>query len=208
MNIPVIYEDEWLLIVDKPAGLLSIPAPKKELRNLTGVLNEDLEKKGLGYRLHPCHRLDRDTSGIIIYAKGKSAQKKMMREFKEKRVRKTYIAFLQGEIPENYGEIRRRIEGQSAVTKYRVVQRRKDFSVIEALPLTGRTNQLRMHFKGIGHPLVGERRFAFRRDFPLRAKRLCLHAKEMEFIHPVTGKTLKLTADLPDDLKEFLNKHP
>ena len=71
MNIPVVYEDDWLLIVDKPAGMLTIPSPRKEARTLTAVLNEDLKTKGLPYRLHPCHRLDKETSGLIIYAKGK-----------------------------------------------------------------------------------------------------------------------------------------
>lgn len=205
MNIPVIYEDEWLLAVNKPSGLLTIPTPKKESRTLTSILNDDLRQKGLAYRLHPCHRLDRETSGVIIYAKGKSTQKKMMREFKEKKVRKIYAAFVQGAIPKNYGEIRQVIDGQSAVTRYKVIQRRRDFTVIEAEPLTGRTNQIRIHLKGIGHPLVGETKFAFRRDFSLRAKRLCLHAKEIEFIHPVTRKQVRLWVDLPQDLKNFLH---
>ena len=79
-NIPIVYEDNWLLVVDKPAGLLTIPTPKKESRTLTSILHA-----------HPCHRLDRETSGLIIYAKGKSTQKKMMQEFKDKRVKKKYI---------------------------------------------------------------------------------------------------------------------
>ena len=91
MNIPVVYEDDWLLIADKPAGLLTIPSPGKVRRTLTGILNEDLKKKGLLYRLHPCHRLDRETSGLIIYAKGKSVQKKMMDEFRNGKVKKTLI---------------------------------------------------------------------------------------------------------------------
>lgn len=196
MNIPVIYEDAWLLVADKPSGLLVIPTPKNEKRTLTSILG-----------LHPCHRLDRQTSGLIIYAKGKSVQKKMMDEFKQKRVKKTYIAFVQGNVSRNQGRIQNPIEGQKAITEYKVIRRKKDFNVVEVMPLTGRTNQIRIHFKQIHHPIVGETRFAFRRDFALKARRLCLHAKELEFIHPVTRKHIHLSIDLPQDLKEFLNSH-
>ena len=207
MNIPVIYKDDWLFIVDKPSGLLTIPSPKREIRTLTSILNEELKSKGLSYRLHPCHRLDRETSGLVIYAKGKSIQKKMMDEFKFRRVRKTYIAFVQGNLSKNQDEIRMPIEGFSALTKYRIIQRRKDFNVVAVMPSTGRTNQIRIHFKNIGHPLVGETRFAFRKDYELKAKRICLHAKSLEFVHPVTQKTINVDCQLPGDLELFLKTH-
>jgi 23S rRNA pseudouridine1911/1915/1917 synthase len=207
MNIPVIYEDDWLLVVNKPSGLLTIPTPKNELRTLTSILNEDLRKKGLTFRLHPSHRLDKETSGLIIYAKGKSVQKKMMELFKNKNIKKTYIAFIQGILPKTQGIIRNSIDGLKAETKYKVIQQRKNFTLLEAMPLTGRTNQIRIHFKLIGHPIVGETRYAFRRDFKLKAKRLCLHAKDLEFIHPITQKYIRLHASLPLYLKEFLERN-
>lgn len=208
MDIPVVYEDDWLLVVDKPARLLTIPTPKRERWTLTGILNEDLKKTGLVYRLHPCHRLDRETSGLIIYAKGKSTQKKMMELFRHKKVRKTYIAFVQGVLSEGQGAIKNPVGSLLALTKYKVIQKRKDFTIVEAMPLTGRTNQIRIHFKQIGHPIVGETRYAFRKDYELKAKRLCLHAKSLEFTHPITGKQLCLHTDLPRDLREFLERHP
>lgn len=207
MNIPIVYEDEWLLVVDKPAGLLTTPTPKNEKRTLTSILNLDAKEKGSSFNLHPCHRLDRETSGLIIYAKGKSVQKKMMAEFNERRVKKSYIAFVQGGLEKKEGRIKNPIEGLSAVTDYKVLQIRKDFSVVQVMPLTGRTNQIRIHFKHIHHPLVGETKFAFRRDFALRSKRLCLHAETLEFRHPVTKKIIALLAELPGDLKSFLNSH-
>ena len=208
MNIPVIYEDNWLLALNKPQGLLTIPTPKNESRTLTSILNEDLKKKNLTYRLHPCHRLDRETSGLIIYAKGKSIQKKMMELFKNKKIKKTYIAFVKGLIKQNQGKIKTPIEGLSSVTEYKVMKRRKDFTIVEAMPLTGRRNQIRIHFKSIGHPILGETKFAFRRDFDIRAKRLCLHAQAIEFTHPITVKVIRVETPLPDDLKKFLEKHP
>lgn len=192
----MVYEDNWLLIVDKPSGLLTIPTPKKESRTLTSILN-----------LHPCHRLDRETSGLIIYAKGKSIQKKMMDEFKTRRVKKTYLAFVHGLLNQNQGQISNPIEGLSAVTKYKVIQKRNGFTVIEAMPLTGRTNQIRIHFKLIGHPVLGETKFAFRRDFKIKAKRLCLHASSLEFVHPITKELVSLNIGLAQDLKEFLKRH-
>ncbi len=206
MNIPIIYEDDWLLVVNKPPGLLTIPTPRKESRTLTSILNEDLAKRGLFYRLHPCHRLDRETSGLIIYAKGKSIQKKMMDEFKQKKVKKIYVAFVQGNLPKNQGEIKTTIEGQSAITQYKVIQKRKEFTVVETMPLTGRTNQIRIHFKNMGYPVLGDTKYAFRRDFKIKAKRLCLHAKHLEFIHPVSKNIVALTADLPESMGNFLNK--
>jgi 23S rRNA pseudouridine1911/1915/1917 synthase len=207
VNIPVVYEDDWLLALNKPSGLLTIPTPKKEARTLTSILNADLKEKGLAYRLYPCHRLDRETSGLIIYAKGKSAQKKMALLFRKREIKKTYLAFAQGAISGNQGEIRAPVEGLNAITRYQIVQRKKDFTVLEVTPYTGRTNQIRIHLKGIGHPIVGETKYAFRRDFKLKARRLCLHAEKLEFIHPVTKKAIALAAGLPDDLKDFLNKH-
>jgi len=203
-NIGVVYEDDWFIILDKPAGLLSVAGPNKQSRNLTDILNAQLEQKSVSYRLHPCHRLDKETSGLIIYAKGKSAQKKMMQLFKAKGVKKTYIAFLQGRPRQNQGRINSPVDGLSATTQYRIIQGRRDFSVAEVFALTGRKNQVRIHFKSIGHPLVGETKFAFRRDYKLRAKRACLHAKGLEFTHPFTKETLRLVSQLPDDLKNFL----
>ena len=207
-NIGVVYEDDWLLIVDKPSGLLTIPTPKKELRTLTSILNADLAQKGKLYRLHLCHRLDRETSGLIIYAKGKSIQKKMMEEFKHKKVKKMYVAFVQGILPKEQGEISSPIEGRSAVTQYKIIQKRKDFTVTQARALTGRKNQIRIHFKNIGHPLVGETKFAFRKDYKLKAKRICLHAQSLEFIHPITKNIVKVDSELPEDLEGFLKIHP
>ena len=206
-NIPVIYEDDWFLIVDKPPGLLSIPAPGKQARTLTGILNEELVKKGVSYRLHPCHRLDKDTSGLIIYAKGKSSQKKMMNEFKARKVKKTYLAFVQGIIKEDSGRIERPVDGRPAVTCFRTLGRRGGFTVLEVTSLSGRKNQLRIHLRGIGHPLVGESKFAFRKDYSLKAKRACLHAGFLEFTHPVTKKTVRVKSRIPKDMEGFLNRH-
>jgi RluA family pseudouridine synthase len=197
VGIPVVYEDEWLLVVNKPAGLLVVPTPKIEKDTLTDIL-----------KLYPCHRLDRETSGLIIYAKNKSVQRDIARQFRLRQVKKKYIVFAQGQLRQSQGQIRIPLEGLSAVTRYRVVDRRKNFTVLEVEPLTGRTNQIRIHLKAIGHPVVGEKRFAFRRDFKLKANRLCLHAKSLEFRHPLADKKIILDSHLPLGMQNFLEKNP
>lgn len=207
MNIPVVFEDDWLLVVDKPAGLLSVPTPKNESRTLTSILNQDVQERKLGYHLYPCHRLDRQTSGLLIYAKTKTIEQKMADAFRDRKVSKKYIAFVHGKLAHPQGVINSAVEGKSALTKYKVIQKKSNYSVVEVVPTTGRTNQIRIHFKNIQHPLVGEDKFVFRKDFALRFKRVCLQAQELEFWHPVTQKHLFLRVDLALDLKKFLQDH-
>ncbi len=207
MNIPIVFEDDWLLVVNKPAGLLSVPTPRNESRTLTSILNQDAQDRGLKHRLYPCHRLDRETSGLVIYAKTKGIEAKMADVFRNREVSKKYIAFVHGKLAHPQGTIASAIEGKSAVTNYKVIQQKSNYGVVEVSPVTGRTNQVRIHFKSIQHPLVGEDKFVFRKDFALRFKRTCLHAQELKFNHPVTQKHLCLRVDLPLDLQKFLEGH-
>jgi len=196
VNIPIVYEDDCLLIADKPSGLLTVPTPKNESRTLTSILS-----------LYPCHRLDRNTSGLIIYAKNKNLQQKMTEEFKKRKVKKVYVAFVNGSPLKREGVIENNIEGMFAKTQYRVLERRNDFAVVQVRPFTGRTNQIRIHFKLIGHPILGEDKFAFRKDFKIKAKRLMLHASRLEFKHPLSGKAMVINSDIPQAMKDFLKEH-
>ncbi|MFA5437566.1 MAG: pseudouridine synthase, partial [Candidatus Omnitrophota bacterium] len=120
MNIPIVYEDDGLLVVEKPSGLLTVPTPKNEQRTLTSILG-----------LYPCHRLDRNTSGLIIYAKTKALQQKMADEFRQRKVNKVYVAFINGLPLKGEGIIENKIEGMFAKTQYRVVERRNGFAVVQ-----------------------------------------------------------------------------
>lgn len=202
-KLPVIYEDENLLALDKPAGLLTIPAPGKAGRSLQEILDAAVKEAGLPYRLHPCHRLDEETSGVVLFAKGKSRQKRMMELFRHRDMEKVYIAYVQGCPRKKEGSFTRSLEGLAARTDYRVLEQKELFAVVETRPLTGRKNQIRLHFKAAGHPLVGETRFAFRRDSTLRARRLMLHAVELSFVDPWTGEARTLRAPLPADMLKF-----
>jgi 23S rRNA pseudouridine1911/1915/1917 synthase len=208
----IIYEDEHLIVVNKSSGILVVPTPKGETNTLTDLLNNELDNRGAGPDAYPCHRIDRETSGLILYAKGKPVQEIMMEQFKKRLVKKTYIAFVHGIVRKEsdtlkgnvYNRARRKIE--LMITKFRVLERRQDFTIVEVEPATGRTNQIRIHFKEIGHPLVGESVYAFRKDFKLKFKRVALHAKALEFNHPVTGKRMNFNLPIPDDMADFLIK--
>jgi 23S rRNA pseudouridine1911/1915/1917 synthase len=205
-QIKITFEDDCIVVVDKPAGILVIPTPKNEKYTLTSILNEDFKERGLNITLHPCHRLDRETSGIIIYAKGKKNQQKIMEQFKQHKVKKTYIAFVHGHLKTPKGVLRDYLEGKLAVTEYKILEHKPNFDIIELNPLTGRKNQIRIQFKKIGHPLVGERHFAFARDFDLKFKRTALHAQKIEFNHPKTNKHLIFKADLAKDMLGLIGK--
>jgi 23S rRNA pseudouridine1911/1915/1917 synthase len=215
IKIPVLYEDSDCLVFNKPSGLLVIPTDKNEDHTLVNIVNQQQGAKG---HLYPAHRLDRDTTGVILFAKGKDNQQKLMEFFKAKQVNKTYIAFVHGRVAEPRGKIRIPIKdfnqrkfaphlpAQSALTHYEVKDYHKDFTVVKVMPITGRTNQIRIHFAKIGHPLVGEDKYAFRRDFALRFRRTALHALRLEWPAMTGGHMISVEAPLAQDMEDFLKK--
>jgi len=216
LSVPILYEDGDCVVFNKPSGLLVIPTEKNEQHTLVTIVNEGRAPKD---HLYPAHRIDRDTSGVILFAKGKERQQALMQFFKEKRVHKTYIALAHGHLKETSGKIRipvkdfhqrkfaRHLPAQSALTHYEVEDYYKDFTLVKVMPITGRTNQIRIHFAKIGHPLVGEDKYAFRRDFELRFRRTALHAWRLEW-PKIDGKGMNhVQAELAQDMKDFLEKH-
>ncbi len=213
--IPIVYEDDWSVVFNKPSSLLVVPTDKNEKNTLVALVNEQYPQMG---ELLPAHRLDRNTTGAILFAKGKANQELLMNLFKEKKVEKTYIAFVHGKVEQANGKITipvkdfhrrqfaKHLPAQSALTYYEVDKYYKDFTSVFVVPVTGRTNQIRIHFSKIGHPLVGEDVYAFRRDFALRFRRYALHAWRLTFPQVETGKKIFIEVPLADDMKEFLTK--
>jgi len=204
----VIYEDDALFVVDKPSGMLVIPTPRSETDTLTDLVNRDLDARKILVNAYPCHRLDRDTSGIVVYAKGKKVQKLMMEAFQAREVKKEYIALVQGCVKNDAGTVRKEILNKNrnriepAMTNYKVLERRKGYTLLQLEPVTGRTNQIRIHMKTIGHPILGEEVFAFRKDFDRKAKRLMLHARKIAFPHPVTKEPVVIEAPVPQEFEQ------
>jgi len=213
LDVKVIYRDQWLLAVDKPAGLLVIPTGKGERNTLTQRVNDYLDAQGVAANAYPGHRIDRETSGVILYAQGKQIQQALMQLFKERRVVKTYLAIVHGVLARPSGTIRHPVFNRStgrreqAETRYTVLARARAFTVLRVVPVTGRTNQIRIHCKDIGHPIVGESLYAFRKDFALKFRRTALHAWSLSVPHPVTGRQLSVEAPLAPDMDAFLREH-
>jgi 23S rRNA pseudouridine1911/1915/1917 synthase len=227
--IQILYEDDHCTVFDKPPGLLVTPAEGRMTTTLTDIVNEQYSKSPASsnpshsadslFRLHPCHRLDKDTSGVILYAKGKRNQQMFMEMFNQLKVKKNYTAFVHGRLPKDQGEIRSSIRdhyqekfakhsaAKMAITRYRLMEKHKDYSVVDVMPVTGRTNQIRIHFADMKHPIVGEDKYAFRKDFPLRFKRTALHARELQWFHPVLKKNVRASSNVPDDMARFLSTH-
>lgn len=213
----IIYEDENLLIVNKPSGLLTVPAQNTKDNDLSSLLNELKFQQNNSPKIYPCHRLDKETSGVSIFAKGKAMQQNVMDQFREKKVKKIYIAFIHGRVKKTEGVLKSYIQGawpyrkhekkKLAITNFKLLSRAKGFSIMKIEPVTGRTNQIRLQFKEIGHPLVGERRFVFARDWPIKFKRVALHALSIEFTHPSNNSSVSFTADIPKDMSNFLIRH-
>lgn len=201
-QINILLNDEYIVVADKPAGLLVVPAPGKK-RNLTDILSEQL-----GERVYPCHRLDADTTGIIVFAKSIDMQHKVMDQFKSKKVFKKYIAFAQGKTKKTFNmDTPVKAVGKkekSAYTKFRTLKYLKDFSVVEAVPVTGRSNQIRIHLAQKGNPIVGDRKYSQAKNWKITHKRVCLHSSYIEFRHPLSNDLINLRLPPAADMQQLL----
>ncbi len=221
----VLYEDADILVVNKEAGMVVHPGAGNPSGTLVNaVLAHAPDLAGVGGELRPgiVHRLDKDTSGVIVIAKHDRALRALQRQFKRREVGKRYLALLIGALPQVEGLIdapvardpveRKRMavvrEGKPARTRWRIQQRYRDpagrpYTLVEIQLLTGRTHQIRVHFSWFGYPLVGDRRYGPRRC-PLAAPRQFLHAWELTVTHPITEQVMTFSAPLPLDLQEIL----
>lgn len=204
-KLEILHRDEHLLVVSKPAGMLSTAAPREEGPNLPEALAE------LGLRAAPAHRLDRDVSGALICAFDTPTREALEGQFRERSLRKLYWALAlmgpkkdSGEIKypiaEQRGLARVSAAGKSALTRYRVLARGLRANEVEVELVTGRYNQIRLHFAHSGWPLVGERKYARGKEDPFRYPRVALHAWKLELAHPRSGAALAFEAPLPADL--------
>lgn len=223
-NIPldIVYEDKDLLVVNKPAGITVHPAGP----NLTGTLVNALlhctkDLSGIGGVLRPgvVHRLDKETSGILVVAKNDAAHINLSSQFKNRTTKRGYIALVRGKVELDNGRIelplaRRKKEihkmGVSfvdkkkkiAITNYKVLKRFQDFSLLELFLETGRTHQIRVHLAYIGHPVLGDKLYGS----PKGLNRHALHAKTLGFFHPATKKFMQFDSPIPEDMARLIKK--
>lgn len=234
-NYKVIFEDDSLLIIDKPPNIPVHASGKFFNNTLISIIRNDFSNNTLAL----VNRLDRETSGIIVIGKTYDARKKMCSQFFKKTVQKTYIAYCFGFISDNNFVVTAPIspnvsetirikmgvdfkKGAFAETKFEVIKKNNNFTKIYCYPVTGRTNQIRVHLSYIGHPIVGDKLYSGNdRDFldfiengnseslvkRLVMPRQCLHAHKLSFIHPDTNKKMTIYTNEPDDMLDFENNY-
>jgi 23S rRNA pseudouridine1911/1915/1917 synthase len=225
IDVPIVYEDDELLIVDKPSGLVVHPAPG----HADGTLVNALLARGIHYggiagveRPGIVHRLDRDTSGLLIVAKTDAAQHGLMAQLKNRRIKKTYLALAWGSVGATVGRIEAPVgrdprhrtrmavipDGRAAVTGYRVRERLHGWTLLELDLVTGRTHQIRVHLEAIGHPVAGDPVYGTgtSRRGPDGLERLFLHAWRLELTSPSGGHLIRAEAPLPTELEAVLDR--
>ena len=220
--LDILYEDKDLLVLNKPAGLVVHPAPGHPAGTLVhALLHHCPDLPGIGAERRPgiVHRLDKDTSGVMVVAKTNAAIASLAGQFKARRVKKTYLALVQGEIRQTEGRIaaaigrhardRKRMavrtrRAREALTTYRVMKRLDGRSLLQVDPETGRTHQIRVHLSAMGHPVVGDKVYGGRKERALAAGRQLLHAWKLGLFHPRTHAWMEFEAPIPADFASWL----
>lgn len=227
-NIPlnILYEDEAVIVLNKPAGLVVHPAAGHEGGTLVNaLLYHCTDLAGIGGELRPgiVHRLDKDTSGVMVVAKTEASMQALSRQFKERIVKKKYVALVRGHISPESGDIETRIGrhphhrkkmsarvdmGRQALTHYSTIEKFKEAALLNVTIETGRTHQIRVHMAHLGHPILGDREYGRASAGPgdIRIDRQMLHAAQLTFEHPTTGDTLEFNAPLPDDMRATIQQ--
>lgn len=215
-GLTVLYEDQEIIVVNKSNGLLTIGTDKEKLRTAHFALNEYV-KRGYAHsknRVYVVHRLDRDTSGVLIFAKSENSKKFMQDEWLN--FSKKYFAVVHGKLNEKEGEIESYLAqnkiyrmysvnnpklGKYAKTAYKVVAESHNYSLLEVFLLTGRKNQIRVHLSEKGHPVVGDKTYG---DIDKANKKLALHSFSLSIIHPLTKENMTFEAEIPSFFNSYV----
>ena len=217
-NIPlnIIYEDDYLLVLNKPANIAIHPSILHFDNSLSNGVKFYFDKLGLKKKIRIVNRLDRNTSGIVIFAKNEYIQECLIKQMKTNEFKKEYLAIAKGILESKSGTLNFPIarkegsiiertvtsDGDSAITHYDVVKEFNNLSLVHIVLETGRTHQIRVHFSHIGHPILGDTLYGSPSEL---INRQALHSYKLTFIHPVTKKVLSLEAPLPNDIKNIIN---
>jgi 23S rRNA pseudouridine1911/1915/1917 synthase len=223
-NIPleIVFEDADIIVVNKPKGMVTHPAPGHYQGTLVNALlhhTPHLASQGAPLRPGIVHRLDKDTSGLLVIAKSDRAYLDLIKQFKNRQVEKTYVALVHGIVKNDNGVIEENIgrhpvhrkkmavikgtsRSRPAVSEYKVLERFKDTTLVEVKIKTGRTHQIRVHLSHIGHPLVGDPTYG-KKENGVGIIGQMLHAQKLSFIHPITGKKVAFESQLPEEFKRW-----
>lgn len=211
-RLKLLYEDDDIIVVEKGYGLLSVGIPnpkKKKIESAYDILRDYLKRKDPRNKLFVVHRLDRDTSGVMMFAKTEEAQENLRHNWNNYVLERTYVALLEGLVKDESGVIKSRLaensqyhvystdnenEGKLAVTRYKVTGRGKGMTLVDFNLDTGRKNQIRVHASEMGHPILGDRKYGAKQN---HVGRLCLHAKTLRFAHPISKKDMYFESPVP-----------
>ncbi len=222
-NIPldIIYEDKDVIVVNKPKGMVVHPAPGNYTGTLVNALLyhcKDLSSINGIIRPGIVHRIDKDTTGILVIAKNDDAHNKLSEQLKEHSMKREYYALVEGRMKQNEGTIDKPLarskrdrlkiaiceDGKRAVTHYEVIERFRNSTLVKCVLETGRTHQIRVHMASIGYPLVGDPTYGFKKG-KFKTEGQMLHAKTLGFIHPSTSEYMEFSSELPENYKVLLN---
>jgi 23S rRNA pseudouridine1911/1915/1917 synthase len=214
-RVRIIFEDDDIVVIDKAAGLLTVPSPDVLFETAETFLNEHYGGTAGNSRVHHVHRLDRDTSGVLVFARNTFVRERLRKLLESHDIERTYIAIVYGKLREPSGTFRSFLaegrdlrvrsvapsEGKEAITHWRTIASGRHHSMLELTLETGRRNQIRIHLAEAGHPIAGDTMYG--RGAEENLGRLALHAKRLGFVHPTTGVMMRFTADLPRPFRDF-----
>lgn len=209
IGMSIVHEDEDIIVINKEAGLLSIATEKEKERTAHHQLMEYVRREDPKNRIFVVHRLDKDTSGVMMFAKNEKVKRTLQDAWKENVKERTYVALVEGEVKKAKGYISswlkessthlvysssNKNDGQHAITHYKLIQANKNFSLVEIQLETGRKNQIRVHMQDLGNPVVGDKKYGSKTN---EIRRLGLHAKVLSFNHPTSGKLMRFESNVP-----------
>ncbi len=213
-NLEILYEDDYLIAINKPCGLLSISNDKEKNITAYRMVSDYVKKNSHNKYIFVVHRLDQDTSGILLFSKNEKIRDKMQDNWNTVVKKRGYMAIVDGimkgngtihtYLRENRGQFvysSRDNHGKEAITHYSVIKSNNNYSLIQVFIDTGRRNQIRVHLSEKGYPIVGDKKYKCKTN-PI--KRLCLHANILEFIHPVSKKLIHIESNMPDEMKKII----
>ncbi len=220
--LDILYSDDDMIVINKPSGMVVHPgAGNKKHTLVNALLFHFPDIKGIGHKERPgiVHRLDKETSGLVVAARNINSYRSLQRQFKQRKVIKVYTGLIWGRMPKKEDEISWPIgrhikhgerisvktkKPKQAVTYYTVQKEFREMTLLDIRPVTGRTHQIRVHLSASGHPLVGDTRYG-RRRLKKGIPRLFLHASSISLLHPVSGKRVEFSCPIPEDLKDYLD---
>jgi 23S rRNA pseudouridine1911/1915/1917 synthase len=217
-DLEILYEDEHLLVINKKANLLTIATEKEKEETAYAYLYDYVKAQKPENKIFIVHRLDKKASGVLVFARSEEVKRKLQAQFEKHDIERMYIAIVEGRVKDESGTVQNHLaenrafkvyvadeekKGKLAITDYLVKKRTAGYTWLEVTTRTGRKHQIRVHFTGLGHPIIGDKEYGSKKN-PLQ--RLGLHASRLGFVHPVTGEKMRFEVDAPPAFRKMFSR--